>query len=306
MSPSYSYNNSAAGSIYTFSGTIIPSCTGLRVTGRVNTPKSDSYEASVKELLVYFATAPTEYRWSNNINASSNNNRVAAPGINNGNTTASVKLNSSFWDYASRYEAGGIVWPVAQRNISRVDFINGSLNQYGNGNFTTNLSLQFSTNGSTWTASGWPTTPSYPYNNSAANNTYTFTGTPVANIKGVRVVGRVRTTGSDSYEASLKEVIIYYFEDIGSQLISRKMEACVDIAVASKSALALEVYPNPAYHTLTVYTDDSKAQIVISAMNGEIERQVRGTNTRTLIDIRTLPAGVYSVTVQNLKQNRLS
>ena len=304
VSPVYSYTSSAVNTTFSFSGTTIPSCLGLRVCGQVRTVDGNGYsfEASVKEVQVFFGAAPTGYRWAANTTATSNANRNAAPGINDGNITTSVELNTSYWDFANAYEAAGIVWPAAQQNINRVDFINGSLNQYSNGNFTANLSLQFSTDGTTWTASNWTISPTYPYSASAANNTYTFSGTAISNIKGVRIVGQVRTTGKSSFEASVKEVLVYYAEILARGAI----KAVAPISTIPSVNSLLEVCPNPAHQTITVYTKDANCQILISTMNGVIVRRVHSTSTRTLIDVRNLSAGGYSVTVQDSNNNKLS
>jgi hypothetical protein len=107
-----------------------------------------------------------------------------------------------------------------------------------------------------------------------------------------RVIGQVRTSNSDSKEASIKGVIVYYSSDIGTQATPRNASGFTNIDVAPNSLRSLDVYPNPAYHSVTVYTHDANAKIVISATNGEIVRRSRSTSTRTLIDIKTLQATV--------------
>src|SRR5439155_21673822 len=84
------------------------------------------------------------------------------------------------------------------------DFINGDITTAGDGFLTANLKLQFTTDGSTWTDSGWTVSPTYPYSSSAGGHTYTFSGA-AATVLGARVVGQVRTTDT-SYHWILKEV----------------------------------------------------------------------------------------------------
>jgi hypothetical protein len=80
------------------------------VNGQVRTPNSHSFEASVKEVIVNYATAPTAYRPSKNKTITVNTNRVAAPGINDGNITTSVPL---------------IILPVIVLNIMKQDVFAG-------------------------------------------------------------------------------------------------------------------------------------------------------------------------------------
>ena len=75
----------------------------------------------------------------------------------------------------------------------------------GDGFLTASLKLQFTTDGATWTDSGWTVSPSYPYSSSASGQTYTFSGTAVSGVLGARVIGQVRTTDT-SYHWILKEV----------------------------------------------------------------------------------------------------
>jgi hypothetical protein len=45
------------------------------------------------------------------------------------------------------------------------------------GNFEANVKLQFTTDGTTWTDSGWTISPTYPNDQNASGKTYTFSGT---------------------------------------------------------------------------------------------------------------------------------
>jgi len=109
-------------------------------------------------------------------------------------------------DPVNAWEAGGVIWSSG-KTITSVDFINGDINSGGDGFLTANLKLQFSTDGSTWTDSGWTVSPAYPYSSSAGGHTYTFSGTAVSGMLGARVIGQVRTTDT-SYHWILKEVQI--------------------------------------------------------------------------------------------------
>ena len=76
--------------------------------------------------------------------------------------------------------------------------------------FAANLTVQYSLNGTTWlTATGWTLSPSYSYTNTASGLTYSFTGAPIASVKGVRIVGQLTTTTSSSKRARVREVLAY-------------------------------------------------------------------------------------------------
>jgi len=88
--------------------------------------------------------------------------------------------------------------------VSQVVFINGGNDGFSNGWWQSGFALQYSTDGTTWTnASGWTSSPAYPYSSSAWNQTYTFNGTALSGVKGIRVVG---ASGGTSYSGSVNEV----------------------------------------------------------------------------------------------------
>ena len=117
-------------------------------------------------------------------------------------------------DNTNVYEGAGVVWSTA-KTVTSVTFYNGSCDQYGNGVFSGNVAVQFSTDGTTWTTSNWTITPAYPANScgaspTAAGQSYTFSGPAVSNIKGVRIVGQVHTSGKpSSWHAHVTEVRIF-------------------------------------------------------------------------------------------------
>ena len=101
-----------------------------------------------------------------------------------------------------KWEAAGVIWS-GTHTITSVTFTNGALDASGNGYFQAGTSLQYTTNGTTWLASHWTSSPAYPYSAAAANKAYVFTGTTLGAIRGVRVVGR---TGTSSNSGSVAEV----------------------------------------------------------------------------------------------------
>jgi len=149
------------------------------------------------------APGGTAYGWKANTTATANSNRTAQSGLNDGNLTADVDINSA-GDAVNAWEAAGVVWSSA-KTISSANFINGTVTTGGDGFLTANCKLQFSTDGSTWVDSGWTISPAYPNSNAASGQTYSFTGNAVSGKLGARVVGQVRTADT-SYHWIVKEV----------------------------------------------------------------------------------------------------
>ena len=105
---------------------------------------------------------------------------------------------------SNAWEAAGVIFTATQ-TVGTVKFINGAWD--GHGAFAQGLALQYTTNGSTWlTATTRTLTPAYPYTNTAAAQTYAFSGTPITNVKGVRVVGQVNVTGKSQKRVRIREV----------------------------------------------------------------------------------------------------
>ena len=144
----------------------------------------------------------TGQTWSKNTTATSNANKVARAGINDGNLTTGVTINAAGEGQNGAWEAAGVLWTSA-RTISSVTFLNGAIDSYGNGYFQQGVSLQFTTNGTTWTESGWTLAAAYPNSAAAAGGSYTFKGASASGVLGIRVSGK---TGSSSWSAILDEV----------------------------------------------------------------------------------------------------
>jgi spore germination protein YaaH len=144
----------------------------------------------------------TGHIWAGMSSATANTGEVANAAINDGITTASVTLNPNGEGGAARWEAAGVTWSAA-RTIFSVSFINGTIDSTGNGYFQSGLSMQYTTNGTTWIQSNWTSNPTYPDSEAAALKSYTFTGTAIGGVKGVRVAGQ---TGASSWSGSAVEV----------------------------------------------------------------------------------------------------
>ena len=151
------------------------------------------------------APSGTGYVWKNNTSATSNSNRSAKTGVNNNNLTTNVDISSG--DSANRWEAAGVVFS-STKTITSVTYYSGDVTSGGDGYFEANAKLQFSTNGTTWTDSGWTVSPAFVYTNTDCGKTFVFSGSQISGIKGVRVVGQVRVNDG-SYYARVKEVQIF-------------------------------------------------------------------------------------------------
>lgn len=146
------------------------------------------------------ATNGTAYRWWGLSSSTSNSNKETAAGLNDVNYTTDVALADE-GDDENEWEAAGVTFSTTQEDVTTVTYKNGSHleNEYGNGVYAANFKLQFTTDGSTWTDSGWTSSPSYHYNSSQAEGTtYTFTGT-ATDIRGARVVGQVHVDEGSWY-----------------------------------------------------------------------------------------------------------
>jgi hypothetical protein len=157
-------------------------------------PEGSSVDANI-------APGGTGYLWSKNATSSSNSNRVGSAGVNDGNLSTSVVVNAAGEGGAAMWEAAGVIWPGA-KTVSSAKFINGNIDSFGNGYFQANTRLQFTTDGTTWTDSGWSISPAYPNTSAAGGQSYTFTGTAKSGVLGARITGQ---TGAESWSWSVIE-----------------------------------------------------------------------------------------------------
>ena len=146
----------------------------------------------------------TGYVWARNTTPTANANRSARVSINDGVASAGSVINADGEGGLVRWEAAGVVWD-SPKTVTSVQFVNGKIDSDGNGYFQGHVDLQFTTDGSTWKSAGWVPAPAYPGTASASGATFTFSGTSLAGILGVRVVG---TTSSQSWSATVNEVMV--------------------------------------------------------------------------------------------------
>jgi hypothetical protein len=151
------------------------------------------------------ARSGAAYSWHSLSSPTSNANKAKAPGLNDGNLSNDVALGPS--ENLNRYEAGGVIW-LSPQTLGSVKFVQGSwIASSGDGAYDSSLALQFTTDGVTWVNSGWSVSPVYAYNSSSVSGqTYTFTGSASATVRGFRIVGKVHTADMSSWWEIMREV----------------------------------------------------------------------------------------------------
>jgi uncharacterized protein YjdB len=152
------------------------------------------------------ASAGIASTWTNMTSSTGNTTKVASTGINDNITSVDVVLPDV--SAAGNWQAAGIVWSIAQSGITSLKYYNGNHidDGFDNGSFTANAKLQTSTDGTSWTdVNGWTITPAYPYSAAASDQVYTFSGSALTNVRGIRVVGQVRTNNT-SWSIKVKEL----------------------------------------------------------------------------------------------------
>ena len=143
------------------------------------------------------------------LRSTSDINRAVEPRLKDGDILVDVNLRGRGDDLPKRWEAAGVIWDTP-RNIGAMSFYNGAADSsnpfYANGQFSANVKMQYTTDGSTWVDSGWTIAPVYVDNHvSSTSKWYVFTGSP-RNVLGVRVVGQVRTIELFSWHANVNEI----------------------------------------------------------------------------------------------------
>lgn len=240
--------------------------------------------------LPYTVQSGTAYRWSGNTASISNSNRVAAPGLNDGNLAVDVDLGGGRETLPAVYEAAGLVFD-APVTINKVDFVNGTFagevnGSWDDGSFEADFKIQTSVNGTTWrNVSNWALFPEYPYlSTSVSGATFTFIG-KAENIKGIRVTGRVRNSEtSGSWQARAREITAFSAPVTG---------------VSDTNEDDILIYPNPfATGILSITLPDDATLVSLFDITGKIIYRATATNKVLLIDNATFKSeGVYFVNV---------
>ena len=100
-----------------------------------------------------------------------------------------------------------MLWTTPQ-TIGALSFVNGTL-AAPHGTFCTSVHFQTTSNGSSWTDLSWTLNPAYISGSNGGKVSYSAqaAGQTLTNIRGVRVVGRVRTSGCSSRYATIAEIM---------------------------------------------------------------------------------------------------
>ncbi|MCF2491603.1 Ig-like domain-containing protein [Dyadobacter sp. CY347] len=242
------------------------------------------------------AGSGTAYIWSDIPSASSTSDatKTANTAINNGNTSVDVVLNDVSAD--GNWQAAGIVWAANQSNVASVKFFNGVCAALAdNGVFSANIKLQSSSNGTTWAdVSGWTVSPAYPYSTAASNQTYTFSGAALNNIRGLRVIGKVRT--NDSWSIKVKEVEVYTaVANVAVSSVSLA-PATLSVNVGSTANLTATVSPANATNKSVSYASSNTAVATVNA-SGVVSGVSAGTSTITVTTADGAKTATSAVTV---------
>lgn len=171
------------------------------------TPTATATPASSSNI----ATNGTAYRWWNMSASTNNTSSAAASALNDGNLSVDVQLPGAAGDsVANVWEAAGVIWTNPVSQVSSFKLYQGAVVADYDGAFCQNVKVQYSTNGTVWIDTSWAASPTYIYSNAAAGTIYTFSGTALANVKGMRIVGQVNVgNGSPqcwSWYANVREV----------------------------------------------------------------------------------------------------
>jgi hypothetical protein len=153
------------------------------------------------------APSGTGYTWQTMTSSSVDTGKKAAPAVNDANASTEADIDSSAGDSANAWEGAGVVFASAH-GIASVTFVQGKTTSGGDGWFEANLKVQFSTDGTTWTDSGWSCAPAYSYSTAVGGKSFVFSGAAASGIKGVRVVGQVNTVGN-SWWAAVNEIEVF-------------------------------------------------------------------------------------------------
>lgn len=181
--------------------TFVPRCTSnCSSSSKSSSVATSSSSSSSTPANTNIAPSGAGATWSKNTTATANTNKLSNSAVVD-NQLNDINVNPAGENGQVRYEAAGVTWSTT-KTITSVKFTNGTFNN-GDGVFGSGLSLQYTTNGTTWVESGWSVSPSYPYTSAASGVTYSFSGAQLTGVTGVRVSGK---TSATAWFWSVKEV----------------------------------------------------------------------------------------------------
>jgi chitodextrinase len=227
----------------------------------------------------------TGYYWQNLSTAVSNTSRVIAPVITDNDLITELLVPDNF--SPNQWQAVGVIWNSPKSNITKLEYFSS----FNDGSFTSDIGIQYTTNGSNWMdATKWVVSPNYPYNNTVSGKTFIFSGPPLPNCIGIRVVGQVLNNGS-SRGIKLREIRVFNYKNV---LQKNTIENSMDPDFELNS---VKIFPNPASSSVNIHTPSSNTNISICNMSGTILQNIVTNNIVTTINIANWSKGIYLVKI---------
>ncbi len=236
------------------------------------------------------ANAGTGYYWNNLSTNESNSSKVLAPIITDNDLITELIVPNNI--SSNQWQAAGIIWNTPKSNIAKLEY----LSSFSNGSFSSDIGVQYTTNGVNWTeAKKWTVSPNYPYNNTVSGKTYVFSGPPLPNCMGIRVVGKV-LINSSSTGIKLREIKAFNNKNV---LQTNTANNSIDTDFELNN---VKLFPNPATSSVSIHTPNSNTNIVISNISGAILQNIVSTTTITTINIANWSKGVYLVKIYSANE----
>jgi hypothetical protein len=233
------------------------------------------------------------YDWAALTGSKDNSNPEINQYVNDGLITGDANSFVLSWPskLVGAFQGFGVTWDTSQSKIDSVLFYAGKW--YGGGwdvgAFDDSVRVQSSIDGTTWkNITGWTSKPPYPKlaNAAACDKRYSFKGTTVNNVKGIRVIGRVYTdTGAYSWQASGREVEVY-----SSAITSSR-------TIASNS---IDVYPNPATDMVNIKVEGHSTVSIFNIEGKQLVNKTIEGATRLPLNLKP---GFYFIRVSDINNS---
>jgi uncharacterized protein YjdB len=325
-SPStYPYTNRNAGSdqTFTFTGSALPSTTGIRVVGQVHTT-NESWGIYVREVKAYTgggstgggstqppsSTAGVGYHWKNiatttpRSDGTLNVTKFASTAVNDGNTTTSYQQIGDNTD--AGLQAVGIIWPSGKTGIDKVNFYQGEITWEGgwfSPSSTQTIRVQYQTTaGGLWTDAGTGyMNQTYAYDASVSNKLYTFNIPRITQgIVGIRIIGPVKTSG-DSWAIYYREVEAFASGTKVSSINDANQQLQLNQNTVAEK---ITVFPNPVTDGwinlgLNAADKNNKVDVLVSDLSGRVvlKNSFTSNGISERLNLSNVQPGVYMIRI---------
>jgi uncharacterized protein YjdB len=231
-----------------------------------------------------YLTGGTGYYWRGMTNTTNTQdiNKTQSLAIGDNDLSTVVTLDD---DSENAWQAAGLTWATAKTGINKVEIYHGTVanDGYDNGNFSANIKLQYQTAaGGTWTdASGWSLAPSYPYDYTVSDKTYTFTGSALSSVVAIRIIGQVRANNT-SWAIRVKEVKAYTGGSSSTVAVTSVTvsPSSPSVTVGSTVSLTADAQPSTASNRNVTWSSDNTSKATVSS-SGVVTGVAAGTATIT-------------------------